>query len=612
MPGFARRLAVALLFMSLSLPASAATWEPTGAGVALYEKGYEALRGRDPKTAEATFKKLLKEQPACGMAMQGLAYALLFQNRSREAATLLVEATELFPDRPQLWTSLSEASFASQDFARARSAAEEALRLDPESLDATAALQAVLLRVGDYKAAGAALDAAQVHLPGPELACLEAQLRLEQKDVASAQGLLAECRGSAREDLVTMVEGLVAQASGRTAEASQLMGALGVDTMSQVMRAAELYTRGDPAGAAAVLDEVLKSNPERLDARVLRGQARAALGDAKGARADLELAFQGDSWVEVHNTGMMSGILRKSDEEKLQRLVVEGASLLIRLLVEDKDLPRARAVLTQARKLTSTGAALEAAEAWLLSAEGKDAAAWKILSDALVRGERDPLLREIAGQMAYRSLQGAPPVVLASIRAQGPASARLNLASALANASRPADCLAEVVATPQVELLGLTPELRQRFDRLGYRCAVEAEDLAAADARLFALGTAPLDTSLFAAGFNHALMLSDKGEVDGTLAVLDRLTPGDKRSKQKVLSLQITTLAGAGRWDQALQEAADAETDPQDLAWLAGQVADAGKVPEARGLLDRACPQLSGEAATQCKALSAQLAEDGG
>lgn len=604
-----RPLLVGLL-LALSLPAAAATWEPsTQAGVDLYDQGYQALRGRDPKGAEAAFKKLLQSEPKCGMAMQGLGYALLFQNRSGEAKTLLQEVTQLYPDRPAAWTTLSEASFAAQDFGLAKSSANQAIRLDPESLDAQMALQGVLMRTGEYKAAGAALDAAQLHIPGAEIACLEAQLRLEEKDLAQARQLLVECRRAEREDLVTMVEGLVAQASGRTAEASQLMGALGVDTVSQVVRATEQYNAGDPASAAKTLDAVLAKNPDRLDARILRGQARASLGDKKGARADLEIAFQGDTWVEVHNTGMMSGILRKSDEEKLQRMVVEGASLLVRILVEDKDLTRARTVLGQARKIAATGAALDAAEAWLLAAEGKDKAAWDLLSAAIVRGERDPLIREIAGQMAYKSLSTASPVVLAAIRAQGPAVARFNLASALANASRPADCLAEVVATPEGERATMDAELRLRFDRLGYRCAVESEEMVAADAKLRTLTGAgvKLDPSLFATGFNHALLLGKGGQPEAALGVLALLAPADLRAKQKVLSLRLESLAALGRWEQAAAEAASPDADPADLAWLAAQLANAERPQEARALLQRACPALTGEDQAQCKALLAEL-----
>ncbi len=606
-----RLLCGALLFGSL--PAHAA-WEPTSErGIELYDQGYQALRARDPKGAEARFRELLQAEPKCGLAMQGLGYALLFQNKSRDAKSLLTELTGLYPDQPGGWTTLSEAAFASQDFGAAKSAANKAISLDPESLDAQMALQSVLLRTGDYKGAGAALDAAEVHLPGPEIACLDAQLRLEQKDVSGAQQLVGTCRGSAREDLVTMIEGLVAQASGRTAEATQLMGALGVDTVSQVVRAADLYNAGDAAGAIKVLDPVLVRNPDRLDARILRGQARAAVGDMKGARADLEVAFQGESWVEVHNTGMMSGILRKSDEEKLQHMVVEGASLLVRILVEDKDLPRARSVLTQARKVAPKGSALDAAEAWLLAAEGRPKEGWEILSAAIVRGETDPLLREVAGQMAYKSLPTASPVVLAAIRAQGPATARFNLASALANASRPADCLAEVVATPAGERASMGADLRLRFDKLGYRCAVEAEDLVAADTKLAAIagGSTKLDPALFATGFNHALLLSKAGRAEQSVVVAELLQPPDARSRQKVLSLELSTLAESGRLDQAVQKAADPGADPADLAWLAGTLAEAERLKDAEGLLLRACPALKGEDASQCQALLAQVQEGG-
>lgn len=607
------RHTTAALLLFASGGAMAATWEPGPDVVEQYNMGKLALEARNPKVAETDFRAVLAAQPGCGMASQGLAYALLFQNKSREAKALLQTTAAAFPDNPSIHTSLSEASFAAQDFALAREAANDAIRLDPASLDAEMALQAVLLRLGDYKAAGKALDEAELHLPGPELACLETQLKLEQRDLDQARELLKECKRASREDLVTMVEGLVAQASGRKAEASELMSALGVDTVSQVMTAANLYDSGKPAEAVKILDDVLKKNPERIDARIIRGQSRAKLGDKKGARQDLETAFQGDTWVEVHETGMMSGILRKSDEEKLQIMIAEGAAMLVRLAADDGDLTRARAVLVQARKLPTQGAAVDAAEAWLLAAEGRTTDSWKVLSTALLAGNPDPILRETAGQLAHRSLSTAPPVVLASIRAQGPASARYNLASALFNNGRATDCLAEVVATPPAERLTLDADMLRRFDQLGYRCAVEADDLVSAGGRLNALGLKPgdkLDPALFSTGFNHALMLSKAGDVDGTVKLLGLISAPDKRSQQKLLSLAVSTLGESGRLDEALKAAADPATDPQDLAWLAGALANAERTAEATGLLTRACPQLTGDAGKECKALQAQLAEE--
>lgn len=606
-----RQFLLALLGVAPS-GALAATWEPGADVVEQYNMGKLALEARNPTVAESDFRAVLSAQPGCGMASQGLAYALLFQNRSREAKSLLQQTAAAFPDNPSIHTSLSEASFAAQDFELAREAALDAIRLDPESLDAEMALQAVYLRLGEYKAAGHALDEAELHLPGPELACLEAQLKLEESDLNTARELLKECKRASREDLVTTVEGLIAQASGRKAEASQLMSALGVDTVSQVMAAANLYDSGKPADAVRILDEVLKKNPERLDARIIRGQARASLGDKQGARQDLERAFQGDTWVEVHTTGMMSGILRKSDEQKLEIMISEGAAMLVRLLADEGELSRARAVLAEARKLPSQGAAVDAAEAWLLAAEGRVPDGWKVLSKALLAGDSDPILRETAGQLTHRSLSTAPPVVLASIRAQGPASARYNLASALYNNGRSADCLAEVIATPPAERLTLDAATLKRFDQLGYRCAVESEDLTSAQGRLAALHLKPgekLDPELFSTGFNHALLLSKRGDVDGAVAVIAVISAPDARSQVKLVSLAVSTLGESGRLDEALVAAADPAADPQDLAWLAGALANAERVADASALLTRACPRLSGQDRADCTALQQQLNE---
>ena len=611
-----KRSALTLALLWPLAAAAAPTWEPTGSGADLYNEGRSYLELKNPRKAEGVFRKLLGEQPECGICAQGLAYSLLFQNRSAEAKAVLEGAVQRFPEEPQLYTTLSEAAFAAQDFGASRKAAEAAVRLDPESLDAQMALQAVMLRTGDYGGAGKALDAAQLHLPGPELACLEAELALEKKEIAEARELLRECKASAREDLVTTVEGLVAQASGRTAEAGQLMGTLGVDAVSQVVLAADRYNSGDYAGSLAILDVVLRQNPDRLDARIIRGQARAALKDRDGARQDLELAFKGDTWVEVHSTGMMSGILRKSDEEKLDRMVLDGAALLARILVEDGDPKHALEIVGRAKASARTGgktpASLIGAEALALSALKRSTEAWKLLSDAILAGETDPILRETASQLAHASLSDAPPVVLAAIRSQGPAAARYNLASALFNYGRPADCFAEVAATPPAERLSLDASTLKLMDQLGYRCAVATEDLKQSDARLAMLGlgtTGMLPAELASTGFNHALMLSEAGRKEDALAVLGRASPTDKRARQKAQALRLTLLVDLQRWDEAVAVASDPDADPRDVAWLGSALVQAERPELARPMLTRACPRLTGEDAASCKEILAGLDE---
>lgn len=589
-----------LLFSSLAQ----AGWQPEGSAVQAYEAARETLNSGDPVGAEQQFRALVASQPGCGLCAQGLGYSLLLQNRRSEAKSVLVEAAGRFPRQPEMQTSLSEAAFAAQDFALARSAATTAVGLAPASIDAALALQAVLLRTGDYGAADDALDDA-TGLPAGERACLRVGLAMEQDDLRVATEQLATCKAAEREDLVTMIEGLYAQATGARTEATSLMDALGVESVRLIADAIDRYNGGDPQGAITVLDQVIAKNPERLDAWLMRGQARWRVGDKAAARQDLERAFKGGTWVEVHSTGMMSGILRKSDEEKLRQMVMGGSAILARLYVESGETGKARAVLERAKSEGRLNNDLLAAEVELLTAEGRKAEAWKLLAAEIGKGNKGNTLLDAAGNLAWKDLPGAPPAVLAAIREGGPGTARYNLASAWLNAKKPKDCLSEVTATPGATHDAMLAADRLAMDRLGYRCAVYADDLPAADQRLAALGA--LSGVEYAAVYNHAMMRANAKRPADVLTLLDSVPAPDARSHANALSLQIAANVALQQWSRAAALGQDKDCAPQDLSWLAFQLSEAGLPVEARGLLVRACPKLSGKEAEQCRALLAEL-----
>ena len=597
-------IAAGLLLVALAARADGPAWEPRGGAADLYDQGAKALAAGDPAGAERAFRAALGKQPGCGMALHGLGYALLFQDRRAEALRALDQARGAFPDQPDLATAQSEARFAAQDFPGARASARDAVRLDPQSLDAWMALEAALTRTGAYDEAGESLDDAQLYLPVEELACLEVQLRLELDDTAAATELMRACQGSSREDLVSATEALLAQATGSTTEAGEIMGALGADTVALVVKAADLYNGGQPEPALTVLDAVLARTPERLDARVMRGQVRYALDDRDGARSDLEAAFAGETWVEVHASGMMSGILRKSDEEKLRRLISDGAGVLIRLLTEDGELEAARAVLAKTQGAPTPG--LRAGTAFLRFTEGDVAGAWEELSKGMAADGPDARLLDMAGLLAWRDLAAADPAFLAAIRAQGPPSAVYNLASAYANAGRSADCL----ATLRPADAGAPFDERVSVATLSWRCAVQSESLLDADARLAALRDLdPVDPLPFAAGFNHALLLQRADRLADARALAAGLSADDQGSTARRDGLLMVLDADLARIDDALRLARDPARDPADVAWVGWRLAEAGRGADAAPLLKGACPRLEGDMKDQCDAVLASVTE---
>ena len=162
-------MSAVLIFVSIA----AAEWSCTRSSQRIINQAVEALDGGAPAEAEGIYQTVLMKEPSCGLAGHGLSVALLRQDRPQEAMALLTVLAEDYPEQPEALTGLSVAAFAAQDFATARTAALQAIGLDSASLEANAALLAVLLRQGELTLATQVIAEARGKLEGPSLACLE-------------------------------------------------------------------------------------------------------------------------------------------------------------------------------------------------------------------------------------------------------------------------------------------------------------------------------------------------------------------------------------------------------------------------------------------------------
>lgn len=584
-------MSAALIFIS----AASAGWTCSRSSQRAINNAVEALGAGDPVRAEVMYRKALDGEPDCGMAAHGLGVALIRQDRPAEALALLTDLAATWPEELEVLTALSVAAFAAQDFSTARTAALLAIGQDSTSLEATAALLAVLLRQGEQSLAMQVIEDARGKLAGPSLACLEAQVLVEGGQVAAARSLLSYCRQSPELALVAAVSGQLAP--GSTASLADEVGAAAVAGITEALGA---LNAGDPATARSILDGVLTASPDRIDARVLRARCHRALGDLDAARTDLEEAFEGESWIEVHASGAMSGILLKSHEEQLNTLLADGIGLLVDILIESGDIAAARQQLTVAEGALGAGPHLAAAQARLLRATGDAAEAWRRLGLALTTWMDEEVLLTVAGEWGLAEPGALPEEAAAALSRSSRWADRYNLAAIYYQSGQHADCISQVRDTTGA--LSLNDAARTQLWGLGYRCASHAQDLRATEeAARFAGPMSSLDP---VARVNHALMRYSDGQGHDALAPLAGLS-GPPQAAAMAATIAVRVHGEAGEWPEAMS--ASSRATPADRYWLGKRLVNEGALAEGISVLSAACPGLAGAERVACTDLLIQL-----
>lgn len=214
------------------------------------------------------------------------------------AKAVLSEAHSEAPKDAQAAFYLGVAYEGLGDLASAEKSYRSAHELDPNLVDASANLSAILVDGGKTKEAlpiiEAGLKAAPKH---PELLvnhaiALEAEGKHEE--ALSAYGKAVAVRPDAA-DLRLAYATLLAGAGKKTEALEEVRAAAKTDDPKLLAAVAEAFGRlKAPADCVAVLDRALKSAPSAA-LQVRRGVCRHGAGDDAGAQADYEAAIKLDS-----------------------------------------------------------------------------------------------------------------------------------------------------------------------------------------------------------------------------------------------------------------------------------------------------------------------------
>ena len=325
-----------------------------------------------------------------------LALAGAFLQKARETGdpslytrveVLLERAADGRDEDAALLVAQGTLALARHQFTDALEVGRRAVRLAPGNVGALAVVVDALNELGRYDEA---LEATQAMADAkPNLASLARvsyarELRGDLDGAIAAMAQAAAAGGGAGENVayVQVQLGNLLLTAGDDAGAEAAYAA--ADTafpgypLAKAGRARVLVARGDPAGAAELLGEVVKVLPT-AEVAVAHGDALAAAGDQAGA-------------AEAY--GLVEAIAR------LYR--ANGVDVDLELALFAADHSPGRAAVAQARRAVGARPSTQAhdALAWALFTAGQADAAWKEAGRALALGTRDPLIRFHAAAIA--------------------------------------------------------------------------------------------------------------------------------------------------------------------------------------------------------------------
>lgn len=253
-------------------PATTASkeWQPP----AEVARGLKALKAGDQATAEQAFQARLKTQPDDADALGGLGVIRQQQQRLAEAEKLLGQATrqrdgsrwQVALNEVRYWSALQQARDAQtkSQTAQAQALVNQALRLNPNGMDARLAL-------ADIQASAGQFDEAQRNY--------RQILNLRRDDPQAQEGLVNVLLKSGKNDeALQLINSLPATGQAKTGQSARL----------QALRATQLAAlaeqRNDLPAARNALQDALRYEPDNIWTRFALARLNLAMGEPQKAR----------------------------------------------------------------------------------------------------------------------------------------------------------------------------------------------------------------------------------------------------------------------------------------------------------------------------------------
>ena len=265
-------------------------------------------------------------------------------------------------------------------------------------------------------------------------------------------------------------------------------------------------------------------DPDDLAARLALDGCRLGGAAVESARADLASLYQVGA---PFDPGML---LRRrdsttADRARLLREAQLAAGFVVRSFVELRRYAEAQEALYEMDKRVGASAPLAAATISVERAQNGPAAAWPVVSAAIMAYPEDPDVLEQAARVIFDDGARAPTAVVDAVVVRGRPSAKLNALIGLARGGRGADCLA------RVDSVRVPDDHAAALRSAAYRCAVAVRDIDRANA-IVAKGSTGLDARVMA---EHAEIWLAEGAYEPALDMVTPLVTQDSKAAEVAL-----------------------------------------------------------------------------
>ena len=294
-------------------------------------RGLKALEAGDQATAEREFTARLKTHPNDADALGGLGVLRQQQNKLEDAEVLLTRATRQQGGKSwqgalndvRYWSLLKRASDnrAKGDVKQARSQLDQAIRLKPKDLEGQLALADLQASEGQY---------------APAEAAYRRLLKQSPDNQQARRGLIAVLGQTGKGDeALRLIESLPKNEQGK-------IEGLGRIRAEQAMQRAKLAEqRGDREGMRVALEDALRSDPNDAWARFALARVYVSMGAVNEARSLVDglLVSQPDNLDALYTSALLSvqlGDLSKA-QASLALIPRSARNAEINRLVSDVD-----------------------------------------------------------------------------------------------------------------------------------------------------------------------------------------------------------------------------------------------------------------------------------
>ena len=308
--------------------------------------------------------------------------------------------------------------------------------------------------------------------------------------------------------------------------------------------------------------------------------------------------FEAETWVDMEEDGLMTGILTRSSEQAFLVQVRQGMAILALLHAETGDLTTAASVIKRAQDKGHDGLEIDAAAAALLWYGERREQAWAVFSELYKASSNSRFLLRIMSELAHGDSDSVPLELRKELVDRGSWKQSYNLAAGQSNQGRYEAC--RETADGALARFSDDDEARPLLADLAYGCLLGLDDFEQAAVRVKVYGSDELSLSN---RLRHAAKLVNARRGAEALDVMAGIGPevDGARSIQVAARLDTGDINGALQWS-------DGREDPELTYELAFALYDQGRFKEAAPLFERCCPALQDEDCDLLRELAKQEA----